>query len=624
MMRAACIANQGRTRSAQWARPLVTVAAWLVVSLASAQAVPNMTSYQGHLAVGGAPYSGVAHCKFAIVDTTTAPETTIWSNDGSSFGGGPPATAVPVAVTTGSFEVNLGEPPAMVPIPAVRLAAAGSAVLRTWVDTGSGFVRLSDIRIGSSLYALHSRSAELSHGQFVANGLVESMAGGFKFPDGTVQTTAAACSDAFWSLTGNAGTDPVANYLGTSDEVELRLCIGGRRALRIEPTGFDAASDPYAPNIVCGRANNRAMEGVYGAAIGGGGAKDGEENWVSDLYGTVGGGVDNRAGDGDEIVDNAPYATVGGGRENRAAQWYATVAGGWENRATHQNTFVGGGRGNHAAGSSATIAGGYQNSADGNNATIAGGREHNAGGEFATVGGGWGNHANGYASAIPGGYGCVVTTQSSYSLAAGYYAKADEDGAFVWADNSSPDVMDSRGANTFTIRAAGGMKLANSDNDVTIKLDPTTETITTPVLCINGGCDLAEPFRITGDRELAPGTVVVIDEHSPGELKISERPYDTRVAGVVSGAGGIKPGLTLQQSGVLEGGQHIALTGRVYVFADAGTAPIRPGDLLTTSETPGHVMRAVNEARRPGAILGKALSSLASGRGLVLTLVSLQ
>jgi hypothetical protein len=59
-------------------------------------------------------------------------------------------------------------------------------------------------------------------------------------------------------------------------------------------------------------------------------------------------------------------------------------------------------------------------------------------------------------------------------------------------------------------------------------------------------------------------------------------------------------------------------------MADAGTGPIEPGDLLTTSDTPGHAMRVVDHDRANGAILGKAMTSLDEGRGLVLVLVSLQ
>ena len=117
---------------------------------------------------------------------------------------------------------------------------------------------------------------------------------------------------------------------------------------------------------------------------------------------------------------------------------------------------------------------------------------------------------------------------------------------------------------------------------------------------------------------------MVIDERYPGQLKMSERAYDHRVAGIVSGANGIKPGITLHQEGALEGGQNVALSGRVYALADAASGPIKPGDLLTTSDIPGHAMKVTDHAKAQGAIIGKAMGALEEGRGTVLVLVSLQ
>ncbi len=142
-------------------------------------------------------------------------------------------------------------------------------------------------------------------------------------------------------------------------------------------------------------------------------------------------------------------------------------------------------------------------------------------------------------------------------------------------------------------------------------------------LTIRGGSDVAEPFPVTG-KEVEPGTVMVIDKENPGQLLPSTEPYDTCVAGITSGAGGIKPGLELRQEGVMDQGQKVALSGRVYVKADASAGSIVPGDLLTTSSTPGHAMKACDHARAQGAILGKAMTGLKEGQGLVLVLVTLQ
>ncbi len=149
---------------------------------------------------------------------------------------------------------------------------------------------------------------------------------------------------------------------------------------------------------------------------------------------------------------------------------------------------------------------------------------------------------------------------------------------------------------------------------------PSVTTIT-----ITGGADLAEPFPIsTTEQKVSEGAVVVIDEANPGQLKLTDRPYDTRVAGVISGANGIHPGIQMHQQGLLEGGKNVALTGRVYVQADASNGAIKPGDLLTTSSTPGRAMKVSDHVRAQGAILGKAMTGLLEGKGMVLVLVTLQ
>jgi len=150
--------------------------------------------------------------------------------------------------------------------------------------------------------------------------------------------------------------------------------------------------------------------------------------------------------------------------------------------------------------------------------------------------------------------------------------------------------------------------------------------VVTSVLEITGGADLSEHFDVAADGfAVDPGSVVSIDPESPGDLCLSTAAYDRRVAGIISGADGIKPGLLMGQAGtVADGGYPVALTGRVYCKVDASFGAVVPGDLLTTSPTPGHAMIVSDHEQAQGAILGKAMTSLASGQGLVLVLVSLQ
>jgi len=147
----------------------------------------------------------------------------------------------------------------------------------------------------------------------------------------------------------------------------------------------------------------------------------------------------------------------------------------------------------------------------------------------------------------------------------------------------------------------------------------------TKILEITGGADFAETFEVAENELLQPGSVVSIDAENPGHLRISNAAYDKTVAGIISGAGGIQSGMLMGQEGTIANGKHpVALTGRVYCLVDASYGSIKPGDLLTTSPTSGHAMKVADEKSGRGAIIGKAMTSLQDGKGLVLVLVSLQ
>ncbi|MFT5233048.1 MAG: hypothetical protein ACI9UQ_001077 [Candidatus Krumholzibacteriia bacterium] len=150
--------------------------------------------------------------------------------------------------------------------------------------------------------------------------------------------------------------------------------------------------------------------------------------------------------------------------------------------------------------------------------------------------------------------------------------------------------------------------------------------VTTPVLEITGGSDLSEQFDMGDASALTkPGMVVSIDPTTPGKLTLSGGAYDRKVAGVISGAGGVNTGMVMGQKGSEADGEYpVALVGRVYVWADASNGPIAPGDLLTTAEMAGHAMKVTDHTLATGAILGKAMTGLNEGQGLILTLVSLQ
>nr|ACS15398.1 hypothetical protein GAU_3428 [uncultured bacterium FLS12] len=179
------------------------------------------------------------------------------------------------------------------------------------------------------------------------------------------------------------------------------------------------------------------------ATIAGGGAILGfdgtDSHFVYDNYGTIGGGAGNIAGSDDDDLESDEFATVAGGLLNEASGSYSTI---------------GGGTGNEASGYASSVGGGTNSIANATGATVAGGNSNRATGEGATVAGGWGNFATGEESMVPGG--AVNNAIGDHSFAAGFYAQADHDGAFVWADNNSVRFTSDH-ANQFKVRATGGV-----------------------------------------------------------------------------------------------------------------------------------------------------------------------
>jgi hypothetical protein len=200
-------------------------------------------------------------------------------------------------------------------------------------------------------------------------------------------------ASAFWTLRGNNGTIPGNDFIGTSDNQPLELKVNGTRALRLAPAGA-------SPNIIGGYGENIASNGFTGVTIAGGG----------DI--------------------NFP---------NRAGGHYATIAGGANNT---------------SSGSSATVGGGLQNTSSGNGSTVSGGSQNSSAAYGSTVGGGFQNVVTANNATIPGG--AYNLAAGDHSLAAGLRAKANHEGAFVWADAAGNDFA-STGSNQLLLRASGGV-----------------------------------------------------------------------------------------------------------------------------------------------------------------------
>jgi len=189
-----------------------------------------------------------------------------------------------------------------------------------------------------------------------------------------------------WLLTGNAGTNPAVNFLGTTDAQPLviattntttpqpiQIRVGNQETFRFNPPG---TSEP-AWSIQRGGGNQRGLHAV-------------------DLQSARSLGTQVASGD---------YSVIGGGRNNTASGSLATVGGGGGNNASGDRATVGGGGGNTASGDRATVGGGFLNTASGELATVGGGRSNNASGNLVTVSGGEGNTASSFAATVGGGGG---------------------------------------------------------------------------------------------------------------------------------------------------------------------------------------------------------------------------
>lgn len=174
--------------------------------------------------------------------------------------------------------------------------------------------------------------------------------------------------------------------------------------------------------------------------------------------------------------------------------------------------------------------------------------------------------------------------------------------------------------NGITINTAGSVGIGVAAPQTKLHIVGTTRS---SVLEITGGSDLAEKFEFS--ETVKPGMVVAIDPRNAGKLTVARGAYNRQVAGIISGANNLAAGMILPDVKETANAMPVALSGRVWVYTDARKSPVAPGDLMTTADAlPGYAMKVTNHKRAQGAIIGKAMTELKSGTGLVLVLVTLQ
>ena len=563
--------------------------------------VPQLINYQGRVAVDAVNFEGAGLFRFALVNADGT--TTFWSNDGTSVAGSEPTDAVSLTVAKGLYSVLLGD------LALINMMAIPASVftnpdvrLRVWFNDGVNGSQLltPDQRIAPAAYIADGAVTSAS----IANGAVTSAG----IAPGAITGTHVAPGSLDFSLltVPNApGAGQVLGFDGAGLNWITQGGGGGIWALAGTNAFYNGG------NVGIGTATPTAKLDVRGSlTLEAGGSPA--------IYTGTGGVELNRY----LVLLNSPSLSSASGLKAGGILIADSYSYG---NPSKNNLIVKGsvGIGTAAPGAKLTVqtpAGGFFSNY---------GIEHTDGTVRLTTyidgSAGWfgtrSNHPlnffynDGLPSMTVDGNGIVMTSGLGFVTVGSPNA---ESGMSIKRGNNRADVR----FDGSTLKLVAGTGFGPPPSNYGLAID-TTGLVSVRVLRITGGADVAEPFQMK-EEEVEKGSVVVIDDEHPGRLKRSRNAYDTRVAGIVSGANGVNPGIALHQEGAMEGGQNVALSGRVYVQADASGGAIKPGDLLTTSDLPGHAMKVTNHARSQGAVIGKAMSSLSEGRGMVLVLVTLQ
>jgi hypothetical protein len=483
-------------------------------SLHQAAAQGTAFTYQGRLNTDGSPANGSYDFVFYLYNATSG---------GSVISGG---SAWPgVGVTNGLFTVTLDF--------GSGIFTGQSCWLDIAVRTNSAvsYVELSPRQqLTPTPYAIYAENSggvnnssisapQLNTAGAPANGQV------LEFNGTSLVWANPASGGSGWSLTGNAGTIPGTDFLGTTDNEPLEFWVNGTRALRLEPGfgspnvvgGVGSSVDPYVSGAtIAGGVYNTVSANSDKPTIGGGNG-----NTVSNLYPTISGGEYNKA--------TANGAAVGGGYHNLASGRQSAVGGGAQNIASGAGAVIGGGGydgtnqpGNNAGGAASVVAGGMGNNAPGNYATIAGGNQNYASGAGGFVGGGGydgttvaGNGAGGAASVVGGGLqngafgmydtvpgGDYNTASGGHSFAAGHQAQALHLGSFVWADAIGGGFQ-STAIDQFSVRAYGGVRFVTGGNGTTGMTLDGYQVLTTATG--GGGGGFTNGWSLSGNGGTTPG-----------------------------------------------------------------------------------------------------------------------
>lgn len=598
--------------------------------LAHAQ-VPSQLSYQGRVAVGGTNFNGSGQFKFALVNNNGT--TSFWSNNGTSAAGSEPSAAVALSVASGLYSVQLGDVtlPNMAAIP-FTVFTNSDVRLRVWFNDGVN---------GSQLLTPDQRITAVGYSMMAAN-VPDGSITALKLAPGAVQAT---------NLPPNSiGSDQIANTIAlgatnVNGRLDVYRTAAGTPGVSLFGSGSQIST--YGSD---GLEQTRLWGGTYGELLLNNSLANNATAVRLTAQGSTGGQLELRNTNGVSRAllegENTGglltlYAADGGigavlyGNEGQGSGALSLRN---TNASPRLRAYGGPGSGSFEL---------YDN--DGTRTFLAQGAEGTSGSQLLMYenDGSIGLQLDAENGTGGGGYIAVYEGDGTAAIIAdantqgGVLAVYEQDGTATAVIHNVSDagvlsMRNSAGTETGYFwgrntagQTGGQIGLKNSAGVETITLDADRSgdgRIITQVLQITGGSDLSEQFDIKAIHdELKAGMIVSIDPEAPGRLMTTTKAYDKTVAGIISGAGGVQTGMLMGQRGTAADGKHaVALTGRVYCWVDASKGSVRPGDLITTSDTPGHGMKVKDHRKAQGAVIGKAMSSLDQGKGLVLVLVSMQ
>lgn len=386
----------------------------VVLCLAFATQAQNTSfSYQGRLTSGASPANGTFDFRFRLAADA----------EGNTYVGS--------AVLTNGLVIADGLFTTALDFGAVFTGASHWLQIEVRTNGAAGYTVLSPLqRLSPAPYALYALTPAGPAGPQGPQGVQ-----GPKGDTGDTGDTGAqgiqgsqgppGSADA-WSRTGNAGTNPTGNFIGTLDNQALEFRVANLRGLRLEPD--PRAND--AANLIGGYIQNRVEQpGSGGNVIAGGG-------WVSghNIVRPNSSGVFIGAGSANVAGPNANDVVIAGGSGNQARSSTTVIAGGSGNTiaTSAANTVIGGGQGNSAGSPFNTIAGGALNTigTNSNTGTIGGGYaqliDHNT--FDATIGGGSFNAigTNAYGATIGGGGNNTVAADARWATIGGGYSNRVE------------------------------------------------------------------------------------------------------------------------------------------------------------------------------------------------------